>query len=79
MDKGPATRKKTAGGGGGGSKLNDSLDNSKETPQKKVGKAGKDDESTKVCEFCGKFNKDFTDSNKLDIHLWKECPMLTTC
>ena len=37
------------------------------------------DEAKKVCEFCGKFNKEFIDNNKLDIHLWKECPMLTTC
>lgn len=41
-------------------------------------KAGKD-EQTKVCEFCGRTDKNFLESAKFDMHLWKECPMLTTC
>lgn len=31
------------------------------------------------CDFCGKTEKFFADKGKLDIHLWKDCPMLTIC
>ncbi|CAK92457.1 unnamed protein product (macronuclear) [Paramecium tetraurelia] len=34
---------------------------------------------TQACEFCGIENKEFIQSQKLDMHLWKECVMLTTC
>ena len=37
------------------------------------------EEIYKICEFCGKQDKEFSDSNNLDIHLWKECLILTTC
>jgi len=42
-------------------------------------KKGAPKENTKVCEFCGRTDKNFLDSAKFDMHLWKECPMLTTC
>lgn len=32
-----------------------------------------------VCEFCGRNDRNLTDPRKMDIHLWKECPMLATC
>lgn len=31
------------------------------------------------CEFCGVVNKDFAKHNQMDLHLWRECRMLTTC
>ncbi len=34
--------------------------------------------SNKVCSFCHKFSEDF-DQDKLDLHYWKECAMLTVC
>jgi len=34
---------------------------------------------TIVCEFCERKDKNLHDPQKMDIHLWKECPMLTTC
>ena len=37
------------------------------------------EEIYKICEFCGKQDKEFSDSNNLDIHLWKDCLILTTC
>jgi len=43
------------------------------------GPSSGDAASATVCEFCGKTDRNFTDSAKMDIHLWKECPMLTTC
>ena len=35
-----------------------------------------DDEN--VCNFCDRFDPNFN-SESIDIHYWKECPMLTTC
>ena len=32
-----------------------------------------------MCDFCGIYNKDFIDTVKLDMHQWKECPMLMVC
>ncbi|GBG27244.1 Centrosomal protein of 104 kDa [Hondaea fermentalgiana] len=31
-----------------------------------------------TCQFCGRHDPEFTD-DALDIHYWKECPMLTSC
>ena len=31
-----------------------------------------------VCQFCGVYDESFTD-DKLDLHYWKDCPMLTSC
>lgn len=36
-------------------------------------------EQNKTCDFCGKIDKGFLERGKLDIHLWKDCPMLTLC
>jgi len=47
--------------------------------QKKTDKKGAQKDNTKVCEFCKRADKNFLDSAKFDMHLWKECPMLTTC
>lgn len=32
-----------------------------------------------TCEFCGKVDKNLKDDAKYDVHLYKECPMLTPC
>ncbi|EAR95577.1 centrosomal protein, putative (macronuclear) [Tetrahymena thermophila SB210] len=32
-----------------------------------------------VCEFCHVHNPTFADKKDLDIHLWRECPMLLLC
>eukprot|EP01015_Nassula_variabilis_P033834 TRINITY_DN8213_c0_g1_i4.p1 TRINITY_DN8213_c0_g1~~TRINITY_DN8213_c0_g1_i4.p1 ORF type:complete len:215 (-),score=44.76 TRINITY_DN8213_c0_g1_i4:84-728(-) len=32
-----------------------------------------------VCEFCGQFNEGFLNQDVYDVHLWRECPMLTMC
>ena len=32
----------------------------------------------KVCNFCGQYDENFNEES-IDIHYWKECPMLTTC
>ena len=32
----------------------------------------------KVCNFCGVYDENFNEES-IDIHYWKECPMLTTC
>ena len=34
--------------------------------------------SNKVCNFCHKFSEDFN-QDKLDLHYWKECAMLSGC
>ena len=31
-----------------------------------------------TCHFCGRHDESFTDE-KLDLHYWRECPMLTSC
>lgn len=36
-------------------------------------------DQNKTCDFCQKTDKMFLDKGKLDIHLWKDCPMLTLC
>jgi hypothetical protein len=38
----------------------------------------KNQDPEKVCEYCGKFDAKFTE-DALDIHMWKECPMLCFC
>lgn len=35
-------------------------------------------DSTKQCDFCGRFDPAFTEES-MDIHYWKECPVLTCC
>lgn len=35
-------------------------------------------ENEQVCNFCGRYDENFN-SESIDIHYWKECPMLTTC
>lgn len=47
-------------------------------PSSKQPPPNKKDES-KVCEYCQRASKHFLDSKKYEMHLWKECPMLTTC
>jgi centrosomal protein CEP104 len=37
-----------------------------------------DYENEQVCNFCGRFDENFNQES-IDIHYWKECPMLTTC
>jgi centrosomal protein CEP104 len=32
----------------------------------------------KTCNFCGIYDKNFTEES-LDIHYWRDCPMLTCC
>lgn len=39
----------------------------------------KTEDKGKICEFCDKMDKKFFDQNKMDIHLWKECPWLIIC
>lgn len=33
----------------------------------------------KTCHFCKKSDPIFNDMDRFDFHLWKECPMLTSC
>lgn len=35
-------------------------------------------DNDKICNFCGTFDDNFN-KESIDIHYWKECPMLTTC
>lgn len=54
----------------------------KHSPQKKApstGNAGGNVDPSKVCDFCERYDPSFSDSTKLDVHLWKECPMLIVC
>ncbi|CDW88088.1 centrosomal protein of 104 kda [Stylonychia lemnae] len=46
--------------------------------QKKSRLAGKDD-LTKKCQFCGKNDSAFAQSENIDMHYWRECIMLTEC
>ena len=32
-----------------------------------------------TCEFCEIENKDFCNPDIYDVHLWRECPMLSLC
>jgi centrosomal protein CEP104 len=65
---------------GGAKKLNDSLDKGEGANQQSPPRGKKKDgDASKICDFCGKIDKEFLDSNKLDIHMWKECPFLTAC
>ena len=32
-----------------------------------------------ACEFCGAHDQGFAVAEKLDMHYWKDCPMLTSC
>ena len=65
------------GGKSGG--LNKSSNNIKnnEGPKPVLKNQGGDQNQT--CDFCGKIDKNFLDKKKLDIHLWKDCPMLNLC
>lgn len=31
-----------------------------------------------MCQFCGKFDPQF-DNQAIDMHYWKDCPMLSMC
>ena len=31
-----------------------------------------------TCQFCGRYDPSFTEDT-LDMHYWKECPVLTSC
>ena len=44
------------------------LASNRKTPQKES-----------FCRFCGKHDELFTDPDRLDIHYWKDCPMLVAC
>lgn len=35
-------------------------------------------EDDKVCNFCGRADPNFS-ADTLDLHYWKDCPMLTRC
>lgn len=35
-------------------------------------------DNEQICNFCGTFDENFNQES-IDIHYWKECPMLTTC
>jgi len=37
-----------------------------------------DEEDPYKCQFCGRYDPEFT-QDALDLHYWKECPMLTSC
>lgn len=37
------------------------------------------DSGIKVCHFCKLSEPRFSDSEEFDLHLWRECKMLTTC
>lgn len=45
----------------------------KKTQQAKVNSQPQKQDEGSICEFCEKVDREFKDSNKLDIHLWKEC------
>ena len=45
----------------------------KEPPPKAKGHKDEPVDSSTVCEFCDKNDREFRDSNKHDIHLWREC------
>ena len=36
------------------------------------------EEDDQTCNFCGQYDANFNE-DAIDIHYWKECPMLTTC
>ena len=38
-----------------------------------------DEGEGRPCNFCQRVDQAFTNSDHFDIHLWKECPMLTIC
>jgi len=58
------------GGGGSSSRRAGEIDAEPTAEQEPL------DEHT--CQFCGLYNADFTEE-KLDLHFWKECPMLMPC
>lgn len=35
-------------------------------------------DASKHCDFCGRYDSTFTEES-MDIHYWKECPVLTCC
>lgn len=46
--------------------------------QPEIADAYGQEEDEHVCNFCGRYDEAFN-SESIDIHYWKECPMLTTC
>ena len=80
----PATRKGTSGGsppketistninpkGGAGS------GGSKPSSKQSKSRQGKDEVR---CQFCNRSDKAFSEQEKLDLHFWKDCAMLTEC
>ena len=40
---------------------------------------GESDGDDLECQFCGIRNEEFADEERLDLHFWKECPLLTSC
>lgn len=62
----------------------DREDGKKPEKSEKVAKIGKNSSEIPAkqgisCDFCGKADRLFADKGKLDIHLWKDCPMLAIC
>jgi centrosomal protein CEP104 len=47
-------------------------------PAMEVGAAEDEDFDDFTCQFCGRRDDSFT-SEALDVHYWRECPMLTQC
>ena len=40
---------------------------------------GAPDEAALTCQFCGAYDEGFADAERLDMHYWRDCPMLTAC
>jgi centrosomal protein CEP104 len=42
-------------------------------------KAKETKQASGICEFCGKTDPMFSSQDNIDIHYWKDCPMLVAC
>jgi hypothetical protein len=36
-------------------------------------------DSASKCQFCGFSDASLSDSEKMDLHFWRDCPLLTEC
>ena len=59
--------------------LTDLKERYNDTGKGKLSKMKGDQSGTKVCHFCQKSNRHFTEGQKYDMHLYRECAMLTNC